>query len=285
MDITLMFILAGFIIFLGFFGEIIFRRTKVPDALFLIIFGVIISQALHWIDPVRFNNIAAIFTTFALVFMGFEGAINLNISRIIKGLGKGTLLTFANFIISVSVVTVIGKISGFSLVNSVLLGVVLASISAEIVIPMLKSLGMREESVLSLTVESALGDVLCVLSALTIMKFINIGEFTWAAFGNNFLLYFIISVIIGIILGILWVFFLKLMENISRSYMITIACMVLLFGIVEYFGYDGAFSCLAFGLVLGNSEIFLKVLKKQDYTFKITPNQKFFFSQISFFMK
>ncbi len=284
MDIALMFILAGVVIFLGFFGEIIFRKTKIPDAIFLISFGVAISYFFHWIDPAKFSSIALVFTTFALVFIGFEGALNLNIERLVKGFGKGTLLTLANFFISIGVVTIIAKIAGWSWLNSILLGVILGSISAEIVVPMLKSLGLRETSVLSLTVESALGDVLSVLGALTIINFVKLGGFTWATFADTFLFYFAISAAIGIILGIIWVFFLKYMENISRSYMITIAFMILIFGVLEYLGYGGAFACLSFGLTLGNSKTFLAVLKKENYVFNITPNQKFFFSQIGFFL-
>lgn len=284
MDIALMFILAGVVIFLGFFGEIIFRKTKIPDAIFLISFGVAISYFFHWIDPAKFSSIAVVFTTFALVFIGFEGALNLNIERLVKGFGKGTLLTLANFFISIGVVTIIAKIAGWSWLNSILLGVILGSISAEIVVPMLKSLGLRETSVLSLTVESALGDVLSVLGALTIINFVKLGGLTWTTFADTFLFYFAISAAIGIILGIIWVFFLKRMENVARSYMITIAFMILIFGVLEYFGYGGAFACLSFGLTLGNSKTFLAVLKKENYVFNITPNQKFFFSQIGFFL-
>lgn len=285
MDLTIIFILAGVIIFLGFFGEIIFRKTKIPDALLLLAFGMLLSRYFSQINLGGYNDIIIIFTTFAMVFLGFEGAVNLNIERLIKGFGKGALLTFANFFISVIIVTLIAKIAGLSWLSSLILGIILGAISSEIVIPMLKSLGLREASVMSLTIESALGDVLCILSLIIAIKFAKVGEITWSVVANTIFVYFLVSIIIGLILGLLWIFFLKSTEHVSKSYMITIAFVALIYGAVTYFKYDGAFACLAFGLVLGNSETFLKVLRKQQYAFTINPHQKFFFSQISFFVK
>ncbi len=285
MNIAYIFILAAAVLFLGFFGELIFRKTKIPEAILLILFGIIIGRLANWIDPKNFQSFIIIFTTFALVFIAFEGALHLNMQKLTKEFGRGTLLTFLNLTLSIAVVTIIAKLSGWSWINSLLLGVVLGSISSEIVIPMIKNLGLRESSALSLTVESAIGDVICVLGALTIIKLIKIGSFSWASFLNSFLVYFLLSFITGIVLGIIWIIIVKKFEHISKSYMTTIAFIALIFGAVELIKLDGAIACLSFGLVLGNSKLLFSIIKKENYVFEVAPNQKFFFSQITFFVE
>ena len=90
--ISVLTIISGIII-LGFLSEFIFKKTNIPDVLFLIIVGIIIGSGLKWIKAEEFGFGAELFTTFALIFILFQGAINLDFRTIMKNLLKTLKLT------------------------------------------------------------------------------------------------------------------------------------------------------------------------------------------------
>jgi potassium/hydrogen antiporter len=74
------------------------------------------------------------------------------------------------------------------------------------------------------------------------------------------------------------------MDKLSKSYLTSIAALLILYSFVEYFGANGALACLTFGIILGNSKKIFHMLKK-DTQYNMENSPKFFYSQISFFLK
>lgn len=48
-SLNLPFLIAGIIIFIGFFGTLFFQKTRIPDVLFLIVIGVLLGPIAGWI--------------------------------------------------------------------------------------------------------------------------------------------------------------------------------------------------------------------------------------------
>jgi len=95
---------------------------------------------------------------------------------------------------------------------------------------------------------------------------------------------FLFGSIAGMLAGLFWIKLLPHLNRFSKSYMTTIAALLLVYAGVEYFGASGALACLAFGIIVGNSKQIFSVFNKESQ-YDMEVSAKFFYSQISFFLK
>ncbi|MBU0536222.1 MAG: cation:proton antiporter [Nanoarchaeota archaeon] len=281
METYIVLVIAAVIIFLGFIGELVFRKTNIPDVIWLILFGIVIGPVLNMISPDVVETFAPIFTTFTLIFILFEGALNINIREIFKGMYSGSMLAFVNFIMSVIVTSGIAYMFGMELIPSLLLGTVLGGTSSAVVIPIVRRLNISKSASTSLVLESAISDVLCIIGVVTIIQVIELGQLQVAEVLHGVLSNFVLALFIGGVGGYLWVRILSKISSYTKSFIITIAVMLLFYGFTEFIGSNGAIACFAFGVVMGNSKKILTVLNKNT-TGSMKSSQFFFYSEIGF---
>jgi len=285
-EVLLTLVIGSIIIFFGFFAELLFRKFKIPDVLLLIIFGFLLGpNALGYISPDAIADIAPIFTAFALLFLLFEGAFNIDLVSFAKGLGKGMLITFFDFIASTLVITAISMIFGFDLIHALLLGFILGGISSAFVIPIIKNLKIKKETYSILALESAITDVLSIVLALTVIEIITLNVFSFNVAASKVASLFAVAGFFGVVAGIVWIIIVNKILKKNKSYMLTIAYLVLLYTLTEYLNGNGAIATLFFGLVLHNSKKLSSLLKGENAVSVTTGVEKLFYSQISFFLK
>jgi len=283
---------VSLIVMFGYLAEYFFRKTRVPDILFLLLLGIALGPfGLGAVRPSELLAFAPIFTTFALVFLLFDGAFNIDLRSFLTGISKSLAVTLFNFIISIIVITIIMLISGYPLLISILLGAICGGISSAFVIPLLRLLRAGKQSYSVLTIESALTDVLCIVTALAIMEVIKAQVFSAQQTVMQIVSLFAVAGFIGIIAGVLWILFVVKVLKRNKAYLLTIAFVLFVYAITEFLGGNGAIAALFFGIVLANSQqltsIFSGIVngdKHKGYT--VTgSNEEFFYSHISFFIK
>ncbi len=294
-------VIAG-IVFLGFLSELIFKKTNIPDVLFLIIVGIVIGSVLNWVSVDNFGYGAKLFTTFALVFILFQGGLNIEFKTLFKSLPKTMMLTITTFILTVTVITGISYLLYQDLMVSLLVGMILGGTSSAVVIPLVNNLDLKDKYGLVLTLESAISDVLCIVGSLTILQVMKTGVLEASSVFNTVLSSFSLALIIGVLAGLMWIFLLHKFLVLTNAYMVTIALVIGLYAFVEspYVSGSGAIAALAFGLMLGNSKSILEIFSKNkgedetndstDEDSKLSKNvlsnsAKNFYSEISFFVK
>ncbi|MGC9310621.1 MAG: cation:proton antiporter [Candidatus Aenigmatarchaeota archaeon] len=288
MEPTTFFAIAAIIIFLGFAGELVFKKTNIPDVLWLMIFGVVISHVLGYTQTEAMESFAAIFTTFALIFILFEGALHLRVREIFKGVYGGSLLSVVNFVASALVIIAITQILGYRPVQSVLLGTILGGTSSAVAIPIVKRLNISKQAVSSLVLESALSDVLCIVGTLTVAGVYVAGVLDIAGVINILMDKFVVALFIGGAGGYLWLHVLRRISHHAKSYMITVAFLLMIYSFATYIHSEGAMAALAFGLVLGNSDRIMKLKPGGDPNSgqsTIKSSEIFFYAEISFLVK
>jgi NhaP-type Na+/H+ or K+/H+ antiporter len=295
---------VSIILFVGFLAEFLFKKLDVPDILILIILGFIIGPfGLKYVTPSQLSTLAPIFTTFALLFLLFDGAFSMSLQSLTKGAVKSTKITIFNFTLSAIVVSVIAALFGIDLKIALLLGFILGGISSAFVIPIIQQLKIKGATYSILTIESAITDVLCIVSAFTLIQIITLNTFSISNVLLRIFGLFFIAGTIGIIAGILWIIITIIIFKEHKSYMITIAYLILIYVITEYLSGNGTIATLFFGLVLSNSMAITRKLlafstsiglikesrsKKLSVKYEvhvITTTEKFFYSQISFLLK
>ncbi|MBT3463464.1 hypothetical protein HN451_00630, partial [archaeon] len=229
--------------------------------------------------------IAPIFTTFALIYILFEGAINIDIKKLVKGVIGGSSLSVLSFLISIIIVPLIMSFFGWGILEGMLLGAIIGGASSAVIIPIAKNIDVKPQTALVLTFESAISDVLCIVGAITILNIINLNMFSLGNVVKEIVYSFVIAIFIGVISGLIWSKIQSYMQKISKSYMTTIGALLLLYSFVEYLDSNGAIACLSFGIIVGNTKKIFSFIEKGNEFNMATPSAKFFFSEISFFVK
>jgi NhaP-type Na+/H+ or K+/H+ antiporter len=164
------------------------------------------------------------------------------------------------------------------------LGIILGDAAQTVIIPLTKKINIGKDSSAALTFESALSDVLCIVGAITVISVINLNTISVTEVSKTILYSFSVGILLGIAGGFIWVSIHKKMDMFSKSYITTIAALIMLYSFVEYLGANGALACLAFGVIIANApEIFAFFKKTTEES--SSPNEKFFYSEISFFVK
>lgn len=296
MDVVVILLAIGLILFFGQFAEFIFRKLSIPDVLFLILLGFILGpNVLGYVSPGSLAVIAPVFTTFTLLFLIFDGAFNIHLASLIRELSHSLVLTLFNFFISSAIIMAVLVIAGFPWLISLLAGFILGGVSSSFVIPILKEIKISERLFSLLTLESALTDVFCIVFSLTVIEIIRFGSFGVKAMVGQLISLFAVAGFIGMLAGVIWIVLsVKVFKN--PNYMITIAYLLIVYALTDFLGGNGAIAALFFGLMLKNSKQLTAILhgitkkvksrkKKIPIHSVIRPSEEFFYHQVSFLLK
>lgn len=294
MEVVIVFAILSIIVFLGYFSELMFKKTKIPDVLLLIIVGIIIGTVLDWIDADQFGFGSELFATFALIFLLFQGSLSLDFRVLIRSLNQTLKLTIFNFFLTVIGVGVVAYFLGYDIYLSLLIGMILGGTSSAVVIPLVNSVEIKEKYGTILTLESAISDVLCIIGSITVLEIITTGQVVASNIFKSILSSFSLALIVGLVVGLIWISLLYNYEALIHSYLLTVAVVMGLYAFVEspFVESSGAIAALAFGLVMGNSKSIHEYFKKdrkvesQNLVKNILlPSTRSFYSEISFFIK
>ena len=95
---------AGVVIFAGVAGEVFFRKTGIPDVMFLMILGVVLGPVLGIVQATAVLEILPYFAALALIIIMFDGGMSLNIKRVVSTAHFATALVVGGFVVSVALV-------------------------------------------------------------------------------------------------------------------------------------------------------------------------------------
>jgi potassium/hydrogen antiporter len=290
MDAAVTVLFLGLLIFLGNILSRFFTLTKIPDVLFLIAIGIIIGPFLGLVEPSAFGVVGPLFTMVTLAIILFEGGLNITVETLKKSITGTTAITIANFVAIIGIcIVVMHYFAGFTFMESCMLGAILGGTAAAVVIPFTNYLNLGNDSKVILALESALGDVLCIVILLALLNIVELQEFNAGHVIGNLIASFLIAIIIGVLAGVWWSSIYHKIASI-RSIFITPAFVFIVFGFVSLLGFSGAIAALALGLTLGNlnyfnAEKFLPFLGDEITQVELTPIEKTFFTQLVSLLK
>jgi cell volume regulation protein A len=284
MDISLIFLVAGIIIMAGFFGNIFFEKTRVPDALLLLGLGIVLGPVSGVVPPHGLAEFAEYFGTLALVIILFEGGMDMDLDKLVTEFGAASLLVTISFSLTVMALSAyLNLVRGWEPLPSLLLGTILGCTSAPVIIPIVGKMTLKEETKTVLAIESSLSDVLAVVCAISLIEIITLGRIGIQAPFRTVASSFSIAVVFGVIGGLAWLKVLDVFRAKKYSYMFTQAAVLIMFGAVRFLGGSGPMAVLVFGLVLGNSHRFANVLNVSNHL--VGNTIKFFHNEMTFFIR
>ena len=233
MNVNIALLSISLIAIFGFISESLFRRTNIPDVIFLIIIGFLIGpNGYGFTSPEDLASFAPIVTTFTLLILIFDGAFNINLSSLIREFSSSLILTVYNFVLSTIVVGGIFfyiqqfHLGGTTMMAAMIIGFSLAGVSSSFVIPILNQIRVGGKLFSRLALESALTDVFCIVATLSVIEVYTTGIFGIQKILTYLITLFAIAGFIGALGGIIWIV-IRVFEE--QNYIITIAYLILIY--------------------------------------------------------
>lgn len=287
-------VFLGLLIFGAHLFNGLFRLTKIPNALILLVIGIVLGPVTGVIKPSFFGEVGPIFTTVTLIILMFESGINLKIGELVKSIGSAFMLTVFNFIGSLAIAMagayfgsrLIPSIENLDMLGAAFFGAIVAGTSSAIVIPIIKQLKMNKKGETVLLLESAISDVLCLVIGLALLSSMKEGEFEAGALANNIWKSFLFAAVIGLVGGFIWSLILERLRLIKNHTFTNLAIVFIVYGATEYFQLNGGIATLCFGIALGNSYLFGNTwLKNVIPAAELNENEKNFFGEVVFILQ
>jgi len=246
---------AAVIILIGVLGELLSRRTGVPEAVWLIGAGAVLALTTGEGGWARFSPYVQFIAVPAVVLVFFESGTRVKFAEMGGNASRAVLLAAVGCVFSLLAVAAAVQLaagSGFlpanwGWVNSLTLGAGLAAPGYPLLATAMGKAAADRRVGIFLGVESALADVMCLLAVILFGR-LALGDgagMTLKACG--------LGLAMGAAVGAIWILFLKAMRSSPHAYPMALAVAILLYAAAERFGGSGPFAVLGAAVVLGNA--------------------------------
>jgi Na+:H+ antiporter len=288
------FLAIGAVIFIGFFGNWIFSKHRIPDVLILVFVGMvlgpdILGDKLGLVTEGTLNYVNGfrdLFLSVALVVILFDGGLCLDLRSVVESMRISAFMTIITFVLEMFCIGVLISVAfGKDFLISLTLGAILGGTSGAIVIPIANKLRILPRTKSVMIMESAVTDVLVIVAALTLLSVITTNDVTALSVAERLAIQFLVGTAIGLVAGIAWLYVLQWLHNQPLSYMITIAALFLIAGVTEMLHSSGAVAALAFGLSIGNKKYVKRQITAVSLKLTTDSNIQQFHSEITFFVR
>ncbi len=167
-------------------------------------------------------------------------------------------------------------------------GALLAGPSPSVLVPLAQQLGLRDQSKTTLTLESAIGEALCIVVSLAVLDAMHAQEVAPGRIVGNLISSFVLAIIIGGAGGYLWSTLLNKVRKLQHAIFTTPSFLFVIYGLTEVLGFSGPVAVLAFSIMIENVEFIQHPwLKNKKYLEPLMLDNldKLFFGEIVFLLK
>jgi cell volume regulation protein A len=256
MSVTLFLVLLGGVITLGFFGNYLFRITKIPNPVILMAAGIILGPLTGFLTSDAFMSSAPYFGTVALILIMFEGGLDLEFEVALSQFNTALFLGLIYFVIAAGGIAALALLMlQIDVLPALLYGSVLAGTSPAVIFPVINKLSISKNLRTLLSLETAFTEVLTVVSVIILL---DISAEPQTANATTVLTKLGsalgISLLLAAMAGLIWSRFMGIFSRENLAYMLTLGVVFLLYAFSEFAGGKAAITILFFGLLLGNGK-------------------------------
>jgi cell volume regulation protein A len=288
-DTPLVFLIAAAIIIVGFLANILFRRTGWPEILFLILIGILLGPVLKLFSQSDFLPVLPLISTFTLIMVLFRGGMELDLSEIAARSPRALLQTIAYFAGGLILVTLFTHfVLGWQLIDSLLLGSMISQTGEVVIIPMVKKLGMQDQSATLLSIESVTSSVICIVFFFAFLATKLSGTFNPTSIATSIIMQFGVGIVIGAVMAIPWLRVLSALEKNELAYIATLGYVFACYAVAATLQGSGALAILAFGVILGNDRQVLRTLRIKRFSASLSEAKTYlmrFQTELSFILR
>jgi cell volume regulation protein A len=277
----------GLVYFFAHFLSNTFDRSRIPDVLVLMLFGILVGPVLDWTSPAAFGQVGTVLTTVALAVILFESGTTLDLGAIRHSARSTVQVTLLTAFVTIAVVGAIGTfVLRLPWLSALLLGAIVSGTSSSVVVPMVRVLKMRERAATVLILESAITDVTSIVFAFALLDASVQGRMYVGVTIGQTLASLVFASMIGVGGGIGWLLVWERVRSFPTTIFTTLASAFVLYGFAEFLGFAGPIAVLAYGITLSNHEYFgLARWFKGRPVAGITAIESDFYKEVVFLLK
>ncbi|MDG6920539.1 MAG: cation:proton antiporter [Nitrososphaerota archaeon] len=264
-DTILVFAVVSAIVFLGFLGELFFRRTGVPSFLFLILIGVVLGPGFHIFSGTELSPVLGLFAELTLVMILFYSGLQLKLKSLAQGGGRAVALVFFYFTLAMVGITAFGYyVMGWDLVEAMIFGSIIAGqTSTPVVAPLARSLKLPADTVALVTIESVLNSIVGIITFLVLVQLYSSPVVSFAMSLTKVAATFSIGVVPAVALSFVWLFVLERVKDQRYTYVLMLGMILATYAGTEALGGSGELGVFIFGLIFGNYKVLNLLRSKQ----------------------
>ena len=277
----------GLIVFISHIFKSIFERTNIPDVLLLIVLGIIITVS--GFDSSSFESVGNLLFEAALALILFEAGIHLKFNSLYESIKSSSLIILTTFILTVLAVFLLSSyVFSFSYHHSLLLGIIMASISPAVVIPLMENMNASEKLKSSTIVEATLTDVLSIFLVISIIHDPSSDISQVSKFSSSLIVLILKSCGIGIAASIIWSYVFTKIRAFPNTIFTSIAFILILFGLSHSIDASAPITILFFSMIISlprDSKVRKYSQKLKIPLIEFSKTEKTLYSEVIFIVK
>lgn len=269
MDAGNLLLLFSSTIFLGYVSGLFYTKTRVPDIIWLLAFGILLGPILGYFERGVFLSVSPLMSVIALCIILFDAGINIDILLVARNMAKSVLLTVATFlsmVFSVGVFLHLLMPQMFTLLQAMLLGAMIGGTSTIAVSAILSNMERivpdLENVSIILIMESILSDPICIITSLALIRMVMAPTISPTDIFKEIIYVLFLSSLLGFALGLVWAGVLDRLRGKPFNYILTIAVLFSTYIVAERLVGEGGgpIAALTLGLAITNSRYIIRRL-------------------------
>jgi len=289
MELEIFFLIIGVIILIGFIGRLIYKWTKIPEALFLILFGLFIGPLTSLVNGISLLEFVPIVSVAAMISILVESGVTFDISRILGTLGEAFAFTLLVALLTTILITsALYLFFGWNLLHAALLGIIASGTTTITSMALLRGLEVHEKVRSLIMLETIINDFTLILGTFIVVDLIKFSSFNIATASIGIFFDLSIGILAGFVFAFLWGYILEKI-NLMREldYASTIGFCFFLFFLADAIGGNSIIAIFSFSLFLGNQHKIKKLISNtRKNTFEeVLQSIKSVQTDFTFFMK
>ena len=257
------FFAIGMILIIGFTGNLLFDRTKIPESFFLMLTGIVLGPVLGVMTQAQLISMSSLFATFALIIVLMEGGINLDIFGIMRDISEAGLFTLLSTTLSITASFFLLKAFGYETFQSLLMATAIGGTTSITVIHLMEKMKLPQKVKDILTMESVLTDVLLLTAVILMLQFYRSSSLGISDVASELFSQISIAFLVGFVVALAWSYFMAILKKNQLIYVSTLGIAFILYDFVQYVGGNGPIAVLVFSLFLGNITRLANQLKRK----------------------
>ncbi len=285
------FLIIGAIILTGFVGMLINQRTRIPESLFLILFGLAIGPIFGIVESDALIEFVPIVSVAAMVVILVESGISFDIFKILGTFGRAVTFTVAVALFTTILITAfLVYFYGWDPWYAALLGIISSGTTTITAMALLRSLDVADEVRRLIMLETIINDFTIILGTFILIDIIKYSVFDISTATKSLLSDFSVGVLIGFFFCFVWKY---VLENINikkeLNYASTLGLCFVLYYVADFLGGNPIIAIFSFALLLGNyykvHDFILGASEESSDFDKVLQSIKSVQTDITFFMK
>ncbi|UCE95816.1 MAG: cation:proton antiporter [Candidatus Bathyarchaeota archaeon] len=264
------------------------RRVLLPNAILLIVLGIVCGPILGLFDMTALADVVPYLAPLTIAFIGFDAGLGMDLYEVLAQSRRAALLSILGFILSTGIVGLfLHFVFGLRWAYAFLLSSAWGGVSTATVNAVCKHLRIEKETATTLTLSSLIDDPIVLVSTLTILSYITLGDLGVGDISLLLVRNVSASIFLGVIFGLGWLNILYYSRKSKFTYTFTLAAVLLVYSATELLGGTGGIAIFVFGLILGNSQSLAKSLRLKidvDQLSKLKGLIERFHSELTFIL-